>query len=66
LIDFLKRGSSTDKNNAKRLENLRNSENVNAAKDIISGALAIWGVQNKLYNSRSEALFDDNTGKLAD
>lgn len=66
LIDFLKRGSSTDKNNAKRLENLRNSENVNAAKDIISGALAVWGVQNKLYNSRSEALFDDNTGKLAD
>lgn len=66
LIDFLKTGSSTDKNNAKRLENLRNSENINTAKDIISGALAIWGVQNKLYNSRSEALFDDNIGKLAD
>lgn len=66
LIDFLKTGSSTDKNNAKRLENLRNSENINTAKDIISGALAIWGVQNKLYSSRSEALFDDNIGKLAD
>ena len=66
LIEFLKKGSSTDKNNAKRLENLRNSENVDAAKDIISGALAIWGVQNKLYSSRSEALFDNNISRLAD